>query len=97
MFISVHFRCFRDPPEPTGDDPDDLVVEPPRIYEPVSMTMPMAFVSAKRFMIVCSPRDQLIQKKMLRLQFCSPETMNKQVYRHRGRFGLYHPSMLGDN
>ena len=27
---------LRDPPEPTGDEPDDVEVEAPKIYEPVS-------------------------------------------------------------
>ena len=27
----------RDPPEPTGDEPDDFEFEAPKIYEPVSM------------------------------------------------------------
>ncbi|KAF6773678.1 hypothetical protein AHF37_07206 [Paragonimus kellicotti] len=27
----------RDPPEPTGDEPDDYIIEAPRIYEPVSV------------------------------------------------------------
>lgn len=27
---------YRDPPEPTGDEPEDFEYEAPKIYEPVS-------------------------------------------------------------
>ena len=30
------FLITRDPPEPTGDEPEDFEYEAPKIYEPVS-------------------------------------------------------------
>ena len=32
---------LRDPPEPTGDEPDDFEFEAPKIYEPVRKTSPL--------------------------------------------------------
>jgi len=30
---------YRDPPEPTGDEPEDFEYEAPKIYEPVSIRL----------------------------------------------------------
>ena len=41
--IAVEFCCCcctcRDPPESTGDEPDDFEYEAPKIYEPVSIRL----------------------------------------------------------
>lgn len=33
---TVTKSIYRDPPEPTGDEPEDFEFEAPKIYEPVS-------------------------------------------------------------
>ena len=37
LIFSLILIC-RDPPEPTGDEPEDFEYEAPKIYEPVSDT-----------------------------------------------------------
>ena len=36
---------LRDPPEPTGDEPDDFEFEAPKIYEPVRKNFTLVFLS----------------------------------------------------
>ena len=36
---------LRYPPEPTGDEPDDLEFEAPKIYEPVRKNFTLVFLS----------------------------------------------------
>jgi len=33
----IETPSYRDPPEPTGDEPEDFEYEAPKIYEPVSI------------------------------------------------------------
>ena len=35
--ITVSLSLYRDPPEPTGDEPEDFEFIAPKIYEPVSL------------------------------------------------------------
>lgn len=35
--VTIIIPIRRDPPEPTGDEPEDFEYEAPKIYEPVSM------------------------------------------------------------
>ena len=34
--LIVFFPCFRDAPEPTGEEPEDADVDAPKIYEMVN-------------------------------------------------------------
>lgn len=37
LLITSNLTCFRDPDEPTGDEPDDADLETPKIYEAVTV------------------------------------------------------------
>lgn len=47
-----YYKFYRDPPEPTGDEPEDFEYEAPKIYEPVSVSRCLQFLRDNNIIIM---------------------------------------------